>query len=535
MQAFAELIVSISIAKSTNEKVELLKHYFDNATSTDKLWLIALFTDRKPPKLISSTLLQAWMTEWTALDKWLWDECYHTVGDLAETVSLLFTAYNQHPQPSSLTNYIQQFYALKKESEENKKEFVHNCLLDLNKDGKFVFIKLITGGFRIGVSKQLVVQALAQHIQWPIAQVSLQLTGQWDALNTTFEELFDTKRNTTDYSKPYPFFLARPLEQTIYDLGEEEHWFAEWKWDGIRCQCIKRNDEVYIWSRGEELITDSYPELQQACSQLPNGTVLDGELMAIEQKPFDDIPFTALPFSQLQKRLNRKKITKQLLQQIPIGFIAYDILEFEGTDIRNKKMAERRLLLKDVLSQSTSSIIYASPLIEYKQWKDLVERREQSRLYKTEGLMLKNKNSVYGHGRVTGSWWKWKINPYSIDAVLLYALKGHGRRSNLYSDYTFALQDGDKLVTFAKAYSGLTDKEMKEVDAFVKANGIEKFGPVRTVKPELVFEIGFEGIAESNRHKCGVAVRFPRILRWRKDKQVSDINTIDDLKQLLHQ
>jgi DNA ligase-1 len=316
------------------------------------------------------------------------------------------------------------------------------------------------------------------------------------------------------------------VEDEVQNLGEPHEWQAEWKWDGIRGQMIKRNGELFVWSRGEELMTGKFPEYTALKHSLANGIVLDGEIIPSENgRP--------LPFALLQTRIGRKNVTKKQLTEAPITFFAYDLLEYEGNDIREAMLAERRMLLERIVQQIKHPALLLSPLISFTTWEELANLRMQSRNIGSEGIMLKRKDSIYQVGRKRGDWWKWKIDPLVIDAVMIYAQKGSGRRSNLYTDYTFAVRDGGKLVSFTKAYSGLTDKEFAQVDAFVKRNSLEKFGPVRTVKPELVFEIAFEGIAASNRHKSGVALRFPRINRWRKDKPIEEINTLDDLKKML--
>jgi DNA ligase-1 len=322
--------------------------------------------------------------------------------------------------------------------------------------------------------------------------------------------------------------LAYALDTEPQNLGETTAWQAEWKWDGIRGQIVKRNGELFIWSRGEELVTDQFPELHFLKDELPDGTVLDGEILSVKDGNVQS-------FSTLQQRLNRKTINKSQLNNAPIGFYTYDVLEFEGTDIRQETLSKRRNILVDVINKlKTKDIALLSPVIEFESWEKLAGLRENARELNSEGIMLKKLDSVFHTGRKRGDWWKWKINPYTVDTVMIYAQKGSGRRANFYTDYTFAVRDGEKLITIAKAYSGLTDKEIKEVNSFVNKNAIEKFGPVRTVKPELVFEIAFEGIAESKRHKAGLALRFPRIARWRKDKKADEINTLDDLRQLLN-
>jgi DNA ligase-1 len=406
----------------------------------------------------------------------------------------------------------------------------------MNRDERFVFNKLLTGGFRIGVSQKLMVNALAKTVDTDPSVIAHRISGNWHASSTDFLELLSEHSLNIDFSKPYPFYLAYALEDDPMTLGEAHEWQAEWKWDGIRGQMIKRNNELFVWSRGEELVTEKFPEYQILQTCLSNGTVLDGEILSFEKDSDENSKINGgivLPFALLQTRIGRKNITKKQLQEAPIAFFAYDLLELNGEDIRNKSMEERRIELEKIVHQVKHPTLQLSPLIIFSSWDELAKLREQSRIINAEGVMLKRKSSTYQVGRKIGDWWKWKIDPLTIDAVMIYAQKGSGRRSNLYTDYTFAVKDGDKLVPFTKAYSGLTDKEFAQVDAFVKRNSIEKFGPVRTVKPELVFEIAFEGIAASSRHKSGVALRFPRIHRWRRDKTPDDINTLSDLVKML--
>ena len=329
-----------------------------------------------------------------------------------------------------------------------------------------------------------------------------------------------------DISKPYPFCLAHPADNDIQSLGNEKDWFAEWKWDGIRGQIIIRKGNIFVWSRGEELVTDKFPEFENFKDKFPDGTVLDGEILSYQ----NGMP---LPFGELQTRIGRKNITKNILKKAPVAFMAYDLLEWEGEDLRESTFEQRRSLLEKLSQEIDDSSFVLSPLVGFKSWEDLTATRKLSREHFAEGLMLKRKNSVYHTGRKRGDWWKWKVEPLTVDGVLIYAQKGHGRRAGLFTDYTFGVWDGNNLVVFAKAYSGLTDAEFKQVDAFVKKNTLERFGPVRTVKPELVFEIGFEGIRQSSRHKSGVALRFPRILRWRKDKKKEEADTLKLLQELV--
>jgi DNA ligase-1 len=460
------------------------------------------------------------------LPAWLFEECYHTVGDLAETIALLLPDPATESANQSLSYFINKFIEIEKQEEAVKKEFITQTWMQLTKEERFVFNKLLTGNFRIGVSQKTIVNALAKTVALEPSVIAHRISGNWDPSATAFEELLGEQAVSLDFSKPYPFYLAYALDDKPGTLGVPDEWQAEWKWDGIRGQMIQRNNEIFVWSRGEELMTEKFPEYHSLQPLLPEGIVLDGEIIpSVDKKP--------LPFALLQTRIGRKNVTKKHLQDAPIAFFAYDILEYEGQDIREWPLEKRRTLLETIVAKIDHPTLLISPVINFTSWEQLAQLREGSRDMGSEGIMLKRKSSSYQVGRKVGDWWKWKIDPLVIDAVMIYAQKGHGRRSNLYTDYTFAVKDGDKLVSFTKAYSGLTDKEFNEVDSFVKRNSLEKFGPVRTVKPELVFEIAFEGIAASNRHKSGVALRFPRISRWRKDKKPDEINTLDDLKKML--
>ena len=525
---FADLVSQLGTSTKTNDKLRALLNYFETAEDKDKVWVIALFTGRKPKRVINTKLLSEWCVEIAGIPGWLFGESYHTVGDLAETISLLLpdpktnTAIILHP----LNFYIEQFQQIEKQDEVIKKRFVVESWSQMNQSQRFVFNKLITGAFRIGISQKMMVNALAKFTSLEPSVIAHRISGRWDPQTTYFNDLLSDANGTGDYSKPYPFYLAYALDNEPSDLGNVEEWQAEWKWDGIRGQLIKRNDELFVWSRGEELITAKFPEYQVLNNLLPNGIVLDGEIIpSINKSP--------LPFSLLQTRIGRKNITKKNLQETPITFFAYDLLEYNHEDWRSRPLSERRKKLEAVINGIDSEVIILSDVVQFTDWDELKTLRLTSREMGAEGLMLKRKSSKYQVGRKVGDWWKWKVEPMVIDCVMIYAEKGSGRRSNLYTAYTFAVKDGDKLVPFTRAYSGLTDKEFNEVDAFVKRNSLEKFGPVRTVKPELVFEIAFEGIAASNRHKSGVALRFPRISRWRKDKKVDEINTLEDLKKML--
>jgi len=528
MKQFAELVMKLGSTTKTNDKLDALVNYFCVAHDKDKVWVIAIFSGRRPKRAVNTTQLATYAVELINLPFWLFEESYHTVGDLAETITLLLpekTREEENTKP--LHYYIEQLKAIEKAPEEIRKQFIVDSWMEMNYGERFVFNKLITGGFRIGVSQKLMVNALAKTVQLEPSVIAHRISGNWDASSISFDELLSEHATSTDWSKPYPFYLAYAIEENkVEELGDPNDWQAEWKWDGIRGQMIKRNGELFVWSRGEELMTEKFPEYRSLQHVLPDGIVIDGEIIpSIDQKP--------LPFALLQTRIGRKNVTKKQLQEAPIAFFAYDLLEYNGEDWRNKTLDERRNKLEEIVASVNDATLIISPIVVFDNWEQLIELRKGSRQMGAEGFMLKRKNSIYQVGRKRGDWWKWKIDPLTIDAVMIYAQKGAGRRSNLYTDYTFAVKDGDKLIAFTKAYSGLTDKEFAQVDNFVKRNSLEKFGPVRTVKPELVFEIAFEGIAASNRHKSGVALRFPRISRWRKDKKADEINTLEDLKKML--
>ncbi len=536
MKKFAQLFTSLDETNKTNEKVRILRDYFNSVPDTDKMHMLALFTGRNPKRQINATQIRNWAVETSHIPAWLFEESYHVVGDLAETIALLLP---QHENISSktLTEWMAEIIELSSKTEEERKEWLVHAWNILDAPERFVFNKILTGSFRVGVSQNLVIKALAEVTGMEASVLTHRVMGNWNPGIYQFTELIEPGGALDDVSRPYPFFLAYPIQETSERqkshedlqaaLGDAAGWQAEWKWDGIRAQLIKRNDEIFIWSRGEDLATDKFPELHPFLRKLPNGTVIDGELLSFSNGQ-------PLPFNVLQTRIGRKNLTKKILEESPVAVIAYDCMEYEGEDIRYKTQTERRHLL-ELLQAETShpELLHISPLITFNSWEELAEVRNQSRSMVAEGIMLKRKSAHYQVGRRRGDWWKWKIDPLSIDAVMIYAQKGHGRRADLYTDYTFAVWDGDRLVPFAKAYSGLTDTEINKVDAFIKRNTIEKFGPVRTVKPELVFEIGFEGINKSTRHKSGVALRFPRILRWRHDKPKEEADTLESLKALL--
>ncbi|MCT8339515.1 ATP-dependent DNA ligase [Flavobacteriaceae bacterium TK19130] len=528
MSKFASLIKTIDSTNKTNVKVQALADYFNTAEDDDKLWTIAILSHRRPKRPVNTTLLREWATELSGIPLWLFEESYHIVGDLAETIALILPK-TVSTSKKSLSEYISEIIELRSLPENEKKAYLHENWLKLDYYERFVFNKIITGSFRIGVSQKLMTRALAKATDIDEDILAYKMMGDWTPEKTTYKKLI-LEENEEDYlSKPYPFYLAYAVEDDFQEeLDDISNWSFEHKWDGIRAQVIIRNDEVFVWSRGEELVTDKYPEFQRFLKEIPNGTVLDGEIL-----PFVDGEIAN--FRELQTRIGRKNLTKKLLEKTPVILTAYDLLEWEGEDIRDKPFSERREILDTLISNCPCDEIglYLSETMTFNSWKDAAAERDLSREKRSEGLMLKRHDSPYLVGRKKGDWWKWKVDPFTIDAVLTYAMRGHGRRANLYTDYTFGLWDGEELVTFAKAYSGLTDKEFRQIDAWIKKNTLERFGPVRSVTPHHVFEIAFEGIAESSRHKSGVATRFPRMVRWRKDKPIEEANTLDDLKALI--
>lgn len=525
MKLFADLINALESTNKTNAKIDAIIDYLGHAPEKDRLWFIALFIGKRPKRSVNTNLMKDWALEITGLPYWLFVESYSSVGDLGETLSLILPA-PQGEIDKSLSNWMLEIVALREKSELEKKEYILSAWNGLDYTERLIFNKLIGGSFRIGVSSKMLINALAKFSGEDANALTHSIMGHWTPQEADFNELVSGKTVNPDNSKPYPFCLAYPLEKDTEDLGEPQDWIVEYKWDGIRGQLIRRNDEIFIWSRGEELVTPQFPELVSALEAMQGNFVMDGEILAVKNGE-------VLNFNELQKRLNRKTITKKMLEEIPVNVFAYDLLELEGEDMREKPLAERRALLEEFLANQPHPNLKLSEKVSFSDWPDLADIRSTARDINSEGLMLKQKNSVYHTGRKKGDWWKWKIDPLTIDAVLIYAQKGSGRRSSYYTDYTFAVKDGDKLVTIAKAYSGLTDKEIMEVSKFVNKNAVEKFGPVRTVKAELVFEIAFEGIGFSSRHKSGVAVRFPRILRWRRDKTVDEIDSLDEIKKLI--
>jgi DNA ligase 1 len=525
---FVELYHALGQTNSTEQKILALAAYFRDAVYDDAKWGLYILCGGKIKRAVSSTLLRQYAAAVSELPFWIVEESYHVVGDLAETISLLVSGV-AGTEPPPLSEWIDSLEYLLSLDQTERAAWVKNHWKGLSPESCLVFNKVITGELRIGVGKRLVIKALARLHRLDAAAVAHRLSGDLNPkrfdyrsiASATIDQSFEESRLLS----PYPFSLAYQLDVPIEDLGSPSEWLAEWKWDGIRGQLIARKGQLAIWSRGEEMISEAFPELLELAALFPDGTVVDGEIVATAGERVAD-------FNRLQQRLNRKSVTPKMLKETPVGLYAYDLLEWQGQDIRERNLDYRLSLLADLVAGLRGQNIKLSPALTFSDWDELQTVRSTARDEGAEGVMLKRRSSAYGVGRRRNDWWKWKLDPYTCDGVLLYAQKGHGRRADLYTDYTFAVWDGDKLVPFAKAYSGLTDSEIREVDKFVKSHTQERFGPVRTVEPVLVFEIGFEGIGKSTRHKSGVAVRFPRILRWRKDKSAKDADSLGALQKL---
>ncbi|MFZ6871362.1 ATP-dependent DNA ligase [Undibacterium sp. Di27W] len=538
MREFAQLYAQLDETTSTNRKLDALKTYFSQSPPEDAAWAVYFLAGGKPRQAVPSKLLRQFAMEYANIEEWLFEECYQAVGDLSETIAHVLPPPVRQAHVGLANWMLERIAPLRGATPEVIRSALFSFWDELTTPERFLLGKLIGGGFRVGVSKLLVTRALGDVAKVDNKLIAQRLMGWTDGRVAPTADGFmklispqSDQEHSLRGGQPYPFFLAHQLSAAPESLGDITGWQAEWKYDGIRAQLLRRDNQTYLWSRGEDLITERFPEI--AAVPLPNGTAIDGEILVwTEDRP--------APFADLQKRIGRKSLTTKLLSELPAVLVAYDLLELEQADLRHLPQHERRALLEKLVTIVNHPMLRISPVLQKPDWQYLALLRQNSRALGVEGMMLKAVNAQYGVGRTkdVGTWWKWKIDPYSIDAVLIYAQSGHGRRASLYTDYTFAVWDEDTsgkrlLVPFAKAYSGLTDAEIAQVDAVIRKTTIEKFGPVRSVKPSMVFEIGFEGISLSTRHKAGIAVRFPRILRRREDKQIEEANTLDDLKNLL--
>ncbi|QQP99069.1 ATP-dependent DNA ligase [Lysobacter enzymogenes] len=530
MKAFAALYRELDRSTATSDKRAALIAYFQAAPPRDLAWALWLLSGGKLAGIANQRELREWVAQESGLPDWLVGECYDEVGDLAETLNLLLPEPAAPAPERPLHEWIEQHLApVAKGAPELRREAVLAGWRGLPPAQRFVFDKLLTGALRVGVSQRAVQQALAAWSGVDIALIAQRMLGAWTPSPEFVERLLSAQAQASDREQPYPFFLASPLEHPPHTLGAAGEWLLEWKWDGIRLQLIRRCGAVALWSRGEERLDGRFPEIEAAARQLPRDCVLDGELLAWRA----DEP-APLPFAALQTRIQRRKPGPKSLAQAPARMQVYDLLELDGEDWRERPLRQRRAALAELLAAQPGapSVLALSPQLAVDDWPQAAAQRETSRGRGVEGLMLKRRDSPYRIGRRRGDWWKWKIDPLSIDAVLIYAQAGHGRRSTLYTDYTFGLWREGELVPVAKAYSGLDDAEILELDRWIRAHTLERFGPVRAVAPVQVFELGFEAVNRSTRHKSGVAVRFPRILRWRRDKPAAQADTLQALESL---
>ena len=527
MKRFAELYRELDQSTATGDKRAALGAYFRDAPPADAAWALWLLSGGKLSRIANTRELHEWMVEESGLPSWLVEESHGHVGDLAETLALLLDDPAQAAPERSLSRWIEgHLLPVANQAPVLRRAAVVEGWRTLPTDQRLLFNKLLTGALRVGVSQRLVQQVLAESSGLDIALIAQRMLGAWTPTPQFLRDLLSPGALESDRRQPYPFFLASPLEGEPQALGPIDDWLLEWKWDGIRLQLIRRQDEIALWSRGEERLDGRFPEIEAAATHLPDGAVIDGELLGWRE---GDQP---LPFTALQTRIQRRKPGAKTLADTPVRVLAYDLLELEGEDLRERPLIERRALLDQLLLRLDSRVIVPSPRVQASDWTQAAVLREGARERGVEGLMLKRLDSPYRTGRRRGDWWKWKIDPLNLDAVLLYAQPGSGRRSTLFTDYTFGVWDGDALVPVAKAYSGLSDGEILDLDRWIRANTSERFGPVRAVTPQHVFELGFEAVNRSTRHKSGIAVRFPRILRWRHDKPAAEADRLETLRLL---
>jgi DNA ligase-1 len=542
MRAFAKLISQIEQTNSTNEKVDLMAQFFKSRETTDPeaaAWALYFLSGQRPKKFIGSKTLRAWAEELAGIPAWLSEECYSAVGDTAEMIALVLAPCrkkNLEPLPElSLAAWMNdRLEPLKRADENVQKSTIQGWWTELSVRETYILNKLMTGALRIGVSETLVYRALSQAFEVPRTTIASRLLGKWFPSAELFRAVTRAPEQgengqavdeAAQEALPIPFCLAASLEGTVQDLGPPQDWQVEWKWDGIRAQVVKVGAQVEIWSRGEERITEAFPDLTGFFSTLSGNFTLDGEILAGKA----DLPTS---FNDLQKRLNRKQPSASMLRENPVAFLAYDLLREGERNLTAEPLSERRSLLERWVEKRAGPMLGVSPVLPLAKWQDAAAAHAKAREHLAEGLMIKRKDAPYATGRKRGIWFKWKVQPLTLDAVLTAAQPGTGRRASLYTDYTFGIWKDEKLVPIAKAYSGLTDEEIRELDGWIRKHTVERHGPVRVLKPERVFEIGFEGIAESSRHKSGFAVRFPRILRERTDKPASEADRVESVQSL---
>jgi DNA ligase-1 len=532
VRRFAELYIELDETTRTSEKIEALGRYFRGAPPLDAAWAIFFLTGRKLGKSVSSRILRELVAEESGYPQWLVEQSHRVVGDLSETIALLLPDPATEPSPPLHVIVEERLRMLGNLTQKSQKQVILQTLRQLNTNERLVFLKLLSGNFRIGVSKQLLIRALAETTGLSVAIIAHRLAGHWMPGEETMARLLAAHdpAAAADPGVPYPFMLANPLHESAETLGPIDDWLIEWKWDGIRAQLIRRGGGAMLWSRGEEIVSHTFPEIIHAAAGLGDGTVLDGEIVA-----WNEAGNRPEPFTRLQRRLNRQTVEMTFWPEVPITFIAFDLLEEDGKDMRDWPLSKRREVMEKTVGALVGGVIRPATPLTDQTWAGITEHIATSRERGVEGVMLKRRDSVYLPGRPAGLWWKLKVEPFTVDAVMIAAEPGHGRRAGLLTDYTFGVWDAGALVPIAKAYSGLTDEEIVEMDRFVRAHTTARHGPVHVVEPLRVFEIGFEAIQLSTRHKSGIAVRFPRILRMRTDKKPAEADQLETMRELLKQ
>jgi len=518
MRLFGQLLQACLQEPKTLQKISLLSDYFNEESPENMPMALHFLMGENMGRFCSGRQLREWAAQLLGLPDWLVDESYEALGDNSETISLLFPN-----KPSSLAHDLkavcERIQQLKSEPIDVKKDWIIDVWSKSSRDDIYTFNKLLGGGIRIGASKKNVLKALSRTVHLDVDILEQRLLGTWEPTKIAYDALVNPDDIAGKGTCPYPFFLASPIQDVDATLMPFSDWQIEPKWDGIRAQLVHRQEGTQLWSRGNDLISDQFPDILDSASELPYG-VYDGEVLAWGA----DGP---QPFADLQKRLNRKKVTRQLLASIPCIMMLYDCLEFEGVDVREQALHERCKKIRDLRPP-----FYTSNPLTLNGVSALNDYVKNARNNRVEGVIIKRLSSAYKSGRVRGDWWKLKVDPLLLDVVIMYAQKGKGIRSGLFTDYTFGVWDNNQLVPIGKAYSGLTNDEIKQVHQILNNHLTDRFGPVRGVSPCVVLEVAFDSIQESPRHKSGLALRFPRINRLRLDKPVEEANSLEDARAL---
>ncbi|MGR3447396.1 cisplatin damage response ATP-dependent DNA ligase [Paracoccus sp. UBA5162] len=515
MKAFAHLLERLAFTPARNAKLRLLRHYLETTPDPDRGYALAALTGDLKLRAVTPSLLRGLMAE--RVDDQLFALSYDFVGDLAETIALLWQGDGDQDVP------LHEAVTLLSDTGKAGLPAAIAAMLDrLGPSQRLAFLKLATGNMRVGLSARMARIALAEMGEPEVADIE----EIWHGLKPPYRPLFDWiaggARPEHAARAPFrPVMLSTPVDLDQLRGFDPDEYMAEWKWDGIRVQAINDGGVRRLYSRTGEDIGAAFPDVIEA---LNFDGAADGELLVRRDGE-------VAVFGDLQKRLNRKAISRAMLDSHPAGLRLYDLMIWQGRDLRGLPLAERRAVLDG--ADFGSDRIDVSPLLDFATWDDLAALRADPPSAVIEGVMIKRRDSPYVGGRPRGPWFKWKRDPMVVDAVMLYAQRGHGKRSGFYSDFTFGLWDGDQLVPVGKAYFGFTDEELRELDRFVRTNTVDRFGPVRAVAPKLVLEVAFEGLNESGRHKSGIAMRFPRISRIRWDKPAAEADRLDSLKEML--